>query len=235
MFFAIGGIVVLLLLIIFLVIQVNHTVKSKEENKFLCLYKSLSDLKKTVISCKPTGRTNNSYSQGKATLKAKTDSLNQLIIDNIKIFSDYGISCLSDYLIQARNKVLALTKTFYIQIESIVKDKKEIVSQTNNSFDSIFSAFSSSNNDEDLSQKGVNYFDKIDNDMNSLIDEIIINLIIKYSSIKKVKVKDVCESKSFISWIKSYLVWQKLIPIIVGIISSFGIGLLVNYISSLIF
>lgn len=231
MFWAIGGIISLLLVTVIVIIIVISNINSKDEKKFLDLHNSLTELKKEEISCKPSGKLNNSYSQGKASLKTKADSLNKVIMNYIKIFTDYKLDTVSDYLIESRKEFSLLINKCYKQIESVVENTETRIS-SNTIQDTIFSAFRGY--DEDLSQKGVNVFYKIDIDINNFIDKIIINLITIYSKVKNYKQKTRIKEDNFIKWLKEHLTYKKIIPIIIGIINSFLIGLLVNYVSSLI-
>lgn len=234
MFYIIGSVCTAVLFILLAIYFIIKHFNNKEETKFLNLYNTLIKLKSTNISCKPTGRLNNSYSQGKNSYKDKITSLSNIIVNNIKIFSDSGSKNIKDYLVEVKKKLTALSKTFQIQIESIIKDKKDLVD--NSGFGSIESIFSSTNkNDFDMTQKGVNCFDSIDNDINNLIDEIVINLINRYAVVKNQVSKANEDPPSFIVWLKRCLSWQRIIPIICSLVSSFLVGLLVNYISNLIF
>lgn len=234
MFFIIGSICTAVIFILLAAYFIKKHFDGKEETKFLNLYNELIKLKKKNISCKPEGRSNNSYSEGKKNYKHKITLLNDLIVGNIKIFSDINSRNIKDYLVEIKTKLTLLSESFQTQIESIIKDKNDLVDSGRfGSFDSIFS--SSNNNDFDMTQKGVNYFDRIDNNINNFIDEIVINLITKYATIKKQIEKAKENPPGFIIWLKKYLRWQKIIPIICGLISSFLMGLLVNYVSNLIF
>lgn len=234
MFYIIGSICTVILFILLTLYFIKKHFNNKEETKFLNLYNDLVELKSTNISCQPTGKLNNSYSQGKNSYKDKITSLSNVIVNNIKIFSDIGSKNIKEYLVEAQKKLTVLSKTFQMQIESIIKDKKDLVDNSGiGSIESIFSSFNK--NDFDMTQKGVNCFDSIDNDINNLIDEIVINLINRYAVVKNQVDKASENPPSFIVWLKRYLGWQKIIPIICSLISSFLMGLFVNYISNLIF
>jgi len=238
MIYIAGSVCAIISFVLFSIYFIYKHIKNKEETKFLNLYNDLAKLKEINITCKPTGKINNSYSQGKQSYKYKTDHLNEIIVRNIKIFSDVDCEPISNYLIEIKKKLINICNGFQSQIESIIKDKKDVVENKNSDLSSveyIFSAFASNNNDYDLTQKGVNIFDRIDSDINNLIDEIMINIINRYAHLKNKTNATINKEQSFIIWLKKYLAWQKIIPFIGSTFFSLLIALLANYISFLIF